>query len=75
MSSTKSHKAMGDKEWMGRLRSFASSGVWPSGGGNRPAPRQRKWHDLYQKVKYNKICTYYLLVSLVCHTLDYKYAI
>jgi len=25
---------MGDGEWMARLRAFASSGVWPSGGGN-----------------------------------------
>ncbi|XP_038588681.1 uncharacterized protein LOC119913343 isoform X2 [Micropterus salmoides] len=50
----KSHKAMGDGEWMVRLRAFASSGVWPSGG-NRPSQRQQKWHDLYQKVKYVKI--------------------
>ncbi|XP_059211301.1 uncharacterized protein LOC131989935 isoform X2 [Centropristis striata] len=49
--STKSHKAIGDGEWMSRLRAFASSGVWPSGAGNRPAPRQRKWHDLYQKIE------------------------
>jgi len=42
---------MGDGEWMARLRAFASSGVWPSDAGNRPAPRQKKWHDLYQKVK------------------------
>ena len=48
----KSLKSMGDDEWMVRLRAFASSGVWPSGGGNRPAPRQKKWHELYQKVKY-----------------------
>ena len=47
----KSHKGMGDGEWMARLRAFASSGVWPSDAGNRPAPRQKKWHDLYQKVK------------------------
>lgn len=47
----KSHKAMGDGEWMARLRTFARCGVWPSGEGNRPAPRQRKWYDLYQKVK------------------------
>ncbi|XP_041846871.1 uncharacterized protein LOC121643491 [Melanotaenia boesemani] len=46
---TKSHKAMGDEEWMSRLRAFASTGVWPRGAGNRPAPRQQKWHDLYQK--------------------------
>ncbi|RXN22060.1 hypothetical protein ROHU_036759 [Labeo rohita] len=47
----KSHKAMGDGEWMARLRAFASSGAWPSGAGNRPAPRQRKWYDLYQKIE------------------------
>lgn len=48
---------MGDGEWMARRREFASFGVRPSGGGNRPAPRQRKWHDLYQKVKYSKTST------------------
>ncbi|RXN21513.1 proline-rich receptor kinase PERK2 [Labeo rohita] len=31
---------MGDGEWMVRLSSFASSGAWPSGAGNRPAPWQ-----------------------------------
>ncbi|XP_028311916.1 uncharacterized protein LOC114468934 [Gouania willdenowi] len=46
----KSHKAMGDGEWMSRLKSFARTGVWPLGGGNRPAPRQKKWHNLYQKI-------------------------
>ncbi|XP_039670276.1 skin secretory protein xP2-like [Perca fluviatilis] len=46
----KSHKSMGEGEWMARLRAYASSGVWPSGG-NRPAPKQRKWHDLYQKIE------------------------
>lgn len=49
-SSTKSHKAMGDTEWMSRLRKFAATGTWPSNEGNRPAPKQKKWHDLYQKV-------------------------
>ncbi|CAG12997.1 unnamed protein product [Tetraodon nigroviridis] len=39
--SSESHQAMGDGEWMARLRSYATTGVWPSGG-NRPAPRQRK---------------------------------
>ncbi|MEQ2163020.1 hypothetical protein GOODEAATRI_025975, partial [Goodea atripinnis] len=34
---------------MARLRAFASDGVWPSNTGNRPAPRQKKWHALYQK--------------------------
>ncbi|XP_030268423.1 uncharacterized protein LOC115579081 [Sparus aurata] len=47
----KSHKAMGEGEWMVRLKSFASSGVWPAGGGNRPFPRQRKAFDLYQKAR------------------------
>ncbi|XP_045898771.1 vegetative cell wall protein gp1-like, partial [Micropterus dolomieu] len=46
----KSHKAMGDGEWMSRLRAFATTGLWPSGG-NKPAPRQRKWYDLYQKIE------------------------
>ncbi|MCI4379004.1 hypothetical protein PGIGA_G00222790 [Pangasianodon gigas] len=45
----KSHKAMGDQEWMSRLRRFASTGVWPSKAGNRPAPRQKKWYDLFQR--------------------------
>ncbi|XP_047233783.1 uncharacterized protein LOC124875588 isoform X4 [Girardinichthys multiradiatus] len=45
----KSHTALGDEEWMARLRAFASDGVWPSNAGNRPAPRQKKWHALYQK--------------------------
>ncbi|MCI4378998.1 hypothetical protein PGIGA_G00222800 [Pangasianodon gigas] len=45
----KSHKAMGDQEWMSRLRRFASTGVWPSEAGNRPAPRQKKWYDLFQR--------------------------
>ncbi|KAK7907602.1 hypothetical protein WMY93_016214 [Mugilogobius chulae] len=49
-SKPKSHKAMDDGEWMSRLRSFATTGVWPAGEGNRPAPRQKKWHDLYQKI-------------------------
>ncbi|XP_045920358.1 selenoprotein V-like isoform X2 [Micropterus dolomieu] len=46
----KSHKAMGDGEWMARLRAFVNTGLWPSGG-NKPAPRQRKWYDLYQKIE------------------------
>jgi len=49
---------MGDEEWMARLRA-----VWPSGGGNRPAPRQKMWHVLYQKIKYNTNND--LLLSLV----------
>ncbi|XP_032439662.1 uncharacterized protein LOC116733080 [Xiphophorus hellerii] len=47
----KSHKGMGDGEWMARLKAFASTGVWPSNAGNRPAPRQKKWHDIYQKIE------------------------
>ncbi|KAK1906080.1 NAD-dependent histone deacetylase HST3 [Dissostichus eleginoides] len=42
---------MGDAEWLARLKAFANSGVWPSEGGNKPAPRQRKWYDLYQKIE------------------------
>ncbi|KAK1885061.1 Protein trichome birefringence-like 25 [Dissostichus eleginoides] len=41
---------MGDAEWLARLKAFANSGVWPEGG-NKPAPRQRKWYDLYQKIE------------------------
>ncbi|KAJ8346583.1 hypothetical protein SKAU_G00279840 [Synaphobranchus kaupii] len=37
----KKHRAMGDEEWMSRLRTFAALGVWPSEAGNRPAPRQK----------------------------------
>ncbi|MEQ2233790.1 hypothetical protein ILYODFUR_025434 [Ilyodon furcidens] len=47
----KSHKGLGDEELMARLRAFASDGVWPSNAGNRPAPRQKKWHALYQKIE------------------------
>ncbi|XP_031172176.2 uncharacterized protein LOC116061928 isoform X3 [Sander lucioperca] len=47
----KSHKAMGDSEWMARLRKFASTGAWPAGEGNRPAPRQTKWYELYQRIE------------------------
>ncbi|XP_063078244.1 uncharacterized protein LOC134468232, partial [Engraulis encrasicolus] len=47
----KSHKAMSDGEWLARLQKFASSGVWPSGEGNRPAPRQKRWHELYLKIE------------------------
>ncbi|XP_036943223.1 uncharacterized protein LOC119013024 isoform X5 [Acanthopagrus latus] len=50
-TSSKSHKAMADSEWMSRLRKFASSGVWPAGEGNRPAPRQKKWFALYQMIE------------------------
>ncbi|ROI26630.1 hypothetical protein DPX16_21573 [Anabarilius grahami] len=41
---------MGDEEWMSCLRRFASTGVWPSEAGNRPAPRQKKWFDLFQRI-------------------------
>ena len=47
---SKSHKAMGDNEWHKRLQDFADNGIWPSSSGNRPAPRQKKWNDLYLKV-------------------------
>ncbi|MEQ2202022.1 hypothetical protein XENOCAPTIV_022459 [Xenoophorus captivus] len=36
---------------MARLRAIASDGVWPSNAGNRPAPSQKKWHALYQKIE------------------------
>ncbi|XP_034534731.1 vegetative cell wall protein gp1-like [Notolabrus celidotus] len=42
---------MGDHEWMSRLRRFAATGVWPTDAGNRPAPRQKKWHELYQMIE------------------------
>ncbi|XP_057184272.1 putative uncharacterized protein DDB_G0290521 [Triplophysa rosa] len=48
--SKKSHKAFGDDEWMFSLRRFASTGVWPSEAGNRPAPRQKKWFELFQRI-------------------------
>ncbi|XP_018967340.2 uncharacterized protein LOC109098184 isoform X3 [Cyprinus carpio] len=51
MPKSKSHKAMRDEAWMSRLQLFASSGNWPSDAGNRPAPRQRKWYDLFQQIK------------------------
>lgn len=46
----KSHKAMSDAEWILRLKKFASTGIWPSNEGNRPAPRQKKWYEIYQRV-------------------------
>ncbi|KAF0023813.1 hypothetical protein F2P81_024443 [Scophthalmus maximus] len=48
-SKDKKHRSMGDEEWMSHLRRFAAVGVWPSDAGNRPAPCQKKWHDLYLK--------------------------
>ncbi|CAB1460700.1 unnamed protein product [Pleuronectes platessa] len=42
---------MDDEEWMSRLRRFAAVGVWPADAGNRPAPRQKKWHDLFLKIE------------------------
>ncbi|CAM4560459.1 unnamed protein product [Leuciscus chuanchicus] len=50
MSKPKSHKGLGDEEWMSRLRRFANTGVWPSEAGNRPAPRQKKWYELFQRI-------------------------
>ncbi|XP_028441948.1 uncharacterized protein LOC114560633 isoform X2 [Perca flavescens] len=49
-SKAKKHRAMGDNEWLSRLRRFATTGVWPSDARNRPAPRQKRWHDLYLKL-------------------------
>ncbi|KAJ0005929.1 hypothetical protein NQD34_015823, partial [Periophthalmus magnuspinnatus] len=48
---SKSHKAMDDSKWVSRLRSFASTGAWPSDAGNQPAPRQHKWYSVYQKIE------------------------
>ncbi|KAI9525156.1 hypothetical protein NQZ68_009354 [Dissostichus eleginoides] len=42
---------MSDSEWVSRLRKFASTGVWPAGEGNRPAPRQKKRFELYQRIE------------------------
>ncbi|KAL3057997.1 hypothetical protein OYC64_010217 [Pagothenia borchgrevinki] len=42
---------MSDSEWMSRLRKFANTGAWPAGEGNRPAPRQKKWCELYQRIE------------------------
>ncbi|XP_059892305.1 uncharacterized protein LOC132446172 [Gadus macrocephalus] len=42
---------MGSEEWVSRLKAFASSGTWPSSAGNRPSPKQAKWHNLYQKIE------------------------
>ncbi|XP_060943163.1 uncharacterized protein LOC133020572 [Limanda limanda] len=50
-SKDKKHRAMGDEEWMSRLRRFAVEGAWPADAGNRPAPRQKKWHDLFLKIE------------------------
>ncbi|CAB1435237.1 unnamed protein product [Pleuronectes platessa] len=36
---------------MSRLRKFANTGSWPAGEGNRPAPRQKKWYQLYQMIE------------------------
>lgn len=52
MASAKSHKGMSNAEWLARLESFAQTGVWPSTQGNRPSPRQKRWHEMYQKVSY-----------------------
>ncbi|CAL8240431.1 unnamed protein product [Merluccius merluccius] len=35
---------------MSRLKTFATSGVRPADAGNRPAPRQKKWFDLFNKL-------------------------
>ncbi len=35
---------------MSRLQRFASTQNWPSDAGNRPAHRQKKWHDLFHQV-------------------------
>lgn len=62
-SKHKKHRAMSEGEWMDRLRRFATQGVWPSEEGNRPAPRQKKWHDLYQKINLGM----YINTGKLCH--------
>ena len=57
----KKHKAMADSDW----RKFASTGAWPAGEGNRPAPRQKKWSELYQRVSALHSIFYCLLFTLV----------
>jgi hypothetical protein len=39
---------MPDEEWSKRLQQYAATGCWT--GGNKPAPRQKKWYQLYKKV-------------------------
>jgi hypothetical protein len=72
MASTKSHKGMSDADWLARLESFARTGVWPSREGNRPSPRQKRWHELYQKVNY---AARFMgeLINLYDNTLCYLY--
>lgn len=52
MASAKSHKSVSDADWLAHLQSFARTRVWPSREGNRTSPRQKRWHELYQKVNY-----------------------
>ncbi len=42
-------------------------GVWPSEAGNRPAPRQRKWHDMYLKVNLDKVMCVQSYNIKLCH--------
>ncbi|XP_035988143.1 uncharacterized protein LOC110367754 isoform X2 [Fundulus heteroclitus] len=48
---TESRKSIPDSVWMSRLRSFAATGSWPAEQGNRPAPRQEKWYQLYHMIE------------------------
>ena len=41
-TSSKSHKAMADSEWMSPLRKFPSTGVWPTGEGNRQSSQEKE---------------------------------
>ncbi len=66
-SKHKKHRAMGDEEWMSRLRKFAAVGVWPSEAGNRPALRQSKWHDMYLKVNLDKVMCVQSYNIKLCH--------
>lgn len=77
-SKSKSHKAMADSKWMSPLRKFASTESWPAGEGNRPAPRQKKWHQLYQRewvyawhnVLYLLLFIQYILLIITCQMQD-----
>ncbi|XP_035988145.1 uncharacterized protein LOC110367754 isoform X4 [Fundulus heteroclitus] len=51
LQETESRKSIPDSVWMSRLRSFAATGSWPAEQGNRPAPRQEKWYQLYHMIE------------------------
>ncbi len=41
--------------------------VWPSEQEHRPAPRQRKWHDMYLKVNLDKVMCVQSYNIKLCH--------